>query len=82
MATFKITAYQGHTWEANNTEEFLEGLKDYTYYPSDDQRRLLRGIASGFCDWSGKSIRFSSVGHFIEDSVKHGCMEVIDAGAQ
>lgn len=82
MTRFKITAYQGHTWEADTNEEFLEGLRGYTYYPSEDQRSLLRGIAAGFCDWTGESIRFSSISHFIEDSVKHGCLEVSDAGAQ
>lgn len=76
MAKYTITAGERFTWEANTDDEFVDGLRRYSYYPSDDNTRMIRKMAASFCDWTGKPFRFSSVPDFISDCVQHGVMEV------
>ena len=76
MARYTIKAFEGHTWDAVTNEEVIKGFRDYYYYTQTDDNKLLKGVASGFCDWTGKPIRYSSVEDLVSDAVKHGAMEV------
>lgn len=79
MTKYKITAGEEFSWEAHTDDGFVDGLRKYSRYPSDDNVRMMRTMAASFCDWTGKSFRFSSVSDFVEDCVQHGVMEVSDA---
>ena len=76
MARYTIKAFEGHTWDAVTNEEVINGFRDYYYYTQTDDTKLLKGVASGFCNWTGKPIRYSSVEDLVADAVKHGAMEV------
>ncbi len=76
MARYTIKAFEGHTWDAVTNEEVINGFRDYYYYTQTDDTKLLKGVASGFCAWTGKPIRCSSVEDLVADAVKHGAMEV------
>jgi|TARA_R110000823_G_C15673815_1_gene473438 hypothetical protein len=78
MKKYKILI-DDYTWDADTDEGFVDGLRKYHTTPSDDDAKMLRIMAAGWCDWTGEPMRFSSASDLIADAVKHGVLEVTDA---
>tara|TARA_R100000329_G_scaffold103381_1_gene84986 strand:- start:1 stop:252 length:252 start_codon:yes stop_codon:yes gene_type:complete len=76
MARYTIKTLENCSFNANTDSEFVQGLRDNHAMPMEDDADMLRLMAATYCEYKGKSFRFSNVQDFVADCVKHGVMEV------
>jgi hypothetical protein len=76
MARYTIKTLENCSFNASTDSEFVQGLRDNHKMPMEDDSAMLRLMAATYCEYKGKSFRFSNVQDFIADCVKHGVMEV------
>lgn len=80
MSKYRLKwADRDYTWEAVNEEEFMDGLRRFTVYPSYNDVNMRKTIAASFCDWSGAPVRYDTSEHLISDLSRAGHLEVTGA---
>ena len=76
---YRLTMGEPLEFTAESDAEFLGTLRDRHMYAKPDDEGFLRQLAASACEWTGKSIDFSSISAYKRSLMRAGVLEVVDA---